>query len=273
MSSVRRLFTDHGAPAPIILWNPDTRMDGNSLLNQFSRLCDQISDSAGCIQSERLSMRTFGTMADWLMRLKPEGAPSLYRYVHFGSGIATVFGRDMTGACSNDFGGHTSAFFATVYQAAARRQQRVMTVHQTPHQIFVSSWRRLIMPVVDASGAHDGFLVFKIPENELRSGLEIVPAPILIADADMIVRYANKGAREAFDGGAYGPWNRSLFDYAALDLEPDDSPTDILRRGIVHTCITRYVHHQQIGRYQAKISAMMHHGTAFYVILLQTRLQ
>jgi hypothetical protein len=125
------------------------------------------------------------------------------------------------------------------------------------------------VPVCDPSGEVVRMLVLSRPENELRAGLEILPVPVLIVNADHVVCYANKTAPESFDGGNYGPWTRMIFDYAGLDLEIRERPEDILAHGITQTSTCRHVKLQQIGSSRAMISATRYKDKAFYVVLVQ----
>lgn len=268
-SGVTALFDCVGAPAPLVLWSPDTRMAGAALVNRFADICDKLATEDGCIPRARFSLDRFSRMADWMMVLSPESDRRSYVYDHYGAGIAQVYGVDMTGQDISRFQGHISRFFMATYTAAARRRERLMTLHQPPRQVFVTQWRRYVVPLTGPAGEDAGFVVLNTPENELRAGLEVLPLAVLIADADQVVRYANKAARERFDKGADGPWTRSLFDYGGLDLDIAAAPGDILLQGAVQTTTCRNVDHNQIHRFSVTVSATLHHDVAFYVILLQ----
>lgn len=268
---IRDQFAATGAPAPYIQWAPDPRTAEHTIVHNFSDVCDSISGNTSSIPVEMLDLSMFGNMKDWLLLLTPTSEGAEFRYDHYGQGIARVYGRDMTGRTTADFPGHISDFYCLVYRAVMARKQRVMTVHQPPNLVFVSQWRRLVVPITDIDGNVVQILTLNLPENELRAGLEILPDPVLIVSADRIVCHANKQARQAFDDGAFGPWNRTIFDYAALDLEIRESPAEILEKGIVQTSLCRHIRHTQMGAYEATISAALHHEVAFYVILLRSR--
>jgi hypothetical protein len=270
LRKIRSEFTAEGAPAPFVLWSPDLDLVENPLFRQFARICDHLGHGSASVPDHALkNLNAFGGMKDWLMLLSISPEANSFVYEHYGSGIARVYGQDMSGRSTRDFPGHISNFFTLIYQAVIARKQRVLTNHRPPSRVFVSTWRRLIVPVESADGMVNKILVLNLPETELRAGLEILPVPVLIVDEDHIVRYANKQACQAFDGGAHGPWNRSVFDYAALDLQIRENPAEILDRGIVQTSRCRHVKHTQMGIYNATISATLHHDIAFYVVLLQ----
>jgi PAS domain-containing protein len=270
MSAAAALFADAGAPAPLLIWSPHVHLTEHRLIDRFADICDSLAPAGGPIPIGKVDLNRFGAMQEWLMQLMRAPSGELV-YRHYGSGIARAYGQDMTGASTHDFPGHIGTFFTALYEAAAHRCERVLSVHQPPAQVFVSTWRRLIVPLVDDNAERVcGFLALNYPENELRAGLEVVPIPVLIMDRTHVVRFANKVARETFDSGSFGPWNRSVFDYAGLDLEIEDSPDAVLRSGFSRSRATRHFTHQAVGRYDAVISATTHHGTAFYVVLLNS---
>ncbi|MDK3072596.1 hypothetical protein QO034_05695 [Sedimentitalea sp. JM2-8] len=269
MKKVRSEFTEVGAPAPLVLWSPDLDLMENGIFRRFADTCDRLSQGDIAIPAGALDLNAFGGMKDWMILLSrlPDGEN--FYYDHYGRGIARVYGQDMAGRSTQDFPGYIGNFFSVIYQAVIKQKRRVLTVHRPPNRVFVSTWRRLIVPVTSDDGEVVRILVLNTPENELRAGLEILPVPVLIVDTDHIVCYANKQACQAFDGGSHGPWNRSVFDYAALDLQIKESPAQILEHGIVQTSRCRHIKHTQIGCYEATISATLHHDIAFYVVLLQ----
>lgn len=269
LQTAGKLFAEADTPPPFVLWNPNPHTFERGVVQQFANICDRLSQGAEAIPHDALDLGDFGGIRDWLMVLTTTEDSSVFRYEHYGSGIARSYGKDMTGCTTDAFPGHISAFFTATYQAVRHRKERLMTVHQPPRSVFVSTWRRMIVPVVDGDGQVVQFLVLNVPENELRAGLEILPVPVLIVDKDHCVCYANKQARQEFDAGGFGPWGRTVFDYAALDLAIKETPAQILENGIVQTSQCRHIKHTQIGGYQATISAALHHDVAFYVVLLQ----
>ncbi|MEY8827602.1 hypothetical protein AB9K34_04160 [Sedimentitalea sp. XS_ASV28] len=268
-NDIAEAFARAGAPAPHVIWQPHAGIVLCRSTTTFHLACDQIAQNSGSIAMEDLDLAYFGSMKDWLAVLEPIADDRGFRYTHFGREIARTYGQDMTGKTTNDFPDHIRQFYNAIFKDVSERKERVLTVHQPPDQVFATVWRRLIVPLIDRSGKAAQILAFNYPDNELRAGLEILPAPVLIVDAQHIVRHANKSARQNFDAGHYGPWTRSVFDYAGLDLEIRERPEDILAGGITQTSICRHLRHLRIGQYHATISAAPYKGTVFYVVLLQ----
>lgn len=262
-------FVEAGSPPPFVMWRPHPGMVECGSTTAFHNACDRLTAGKNAIAEDDLDLTFFGSMRDWLSIAEVTEDGSAYRFTHSGLGITRFYGPDLTGKTTAEFPDHISKFYTAMFHEVRQRKERVLTVHQPSDQMFVTTWRRLLVPVVDGSGNVVRILTSNSPENELRAGLEILPASVLIVDADHVVRYANKTARQSFDAGNYGPWSRTMFDYAALDLEIRERPEDILSYGITQTSTCRHIKHQQMGRYQATVSAALYKGTAFYVVLLQ----
>lgn len=270
IDQVRALFAQAGAPAPTIVWSPDPSLHSDRRMRRFVERCDKLGLPGGPVPDCLAIPEMFGPLSEWMMILRYDDQGDLI-YDHYGSGITHAYGTDMTSASPRDFPGHIAPFFTAVYAAAGARGERVLTRHQPPKQVFVTSWHRLIVPLEHLDGKISGFIVLNLPENSLRAGLEILPVAVLIVDDGKIVRHANRCAREAFDQARFGPWTRSLFDYAHIDLRLLVPPGDLLVRGRLLQESCRHVCHDQITPYSALVNATLHHGTAFYVITLQPK--
>lgn len=268
MTGLAEFFLSQGAPVPSMTWAPDPDLSGHAIEVHFARLCRAQVGPDGSIRRRDLLMEKFGSMAEWIGLLGRRANGALY-YVHIGAAVAAVLKRDMVGGMPGDFDNYLAVYLPATYHAAAIRNTPLLAIHRPPGQSFATTWRRSIVPLVDEHGDNDGFLVLNCVANDLRAGLEILPVSVLIANADMTVCYANKEARKTFDRGAFGPWSRSLFDYAGLDLRIDASPDDILRRGVPQGMTCRHVGQQRIGTYHVTLSAAMHYGKAYYVLMVQ----
>lgn len=268
MTGLAEFFLSQGAPVPSMTWAPDPYLSGNAIEHRFAEICSGQAGPDGAIGRQDLQLDEFGGMAEWITILARRGDGALY-YTHIGSAVAAVLNQNMIGREPGDFDNYLAVYLPATYQAAAMRNTTLLAIHRPPGQNFATTWRRSIVPLVDDQGRNDGFLVLNCVANDLRAGLEILPASVLIADADLTVCYANKEARKTFDRGAFGPWTRSLFDYSGLDLRVDASPDDILRRGVPQGVNCRHVGQQRIGTYRVTLSAAMHYGSAFYVLLVQ----
>ncbi len=183
--ALRRMFNEMGAQAPRIVWSPAPDDLASPVLRRFAETCEAWMDDTGHVPSERFDTEALGALKDWLMIVEPENGD--FRYTYYGARIADHYGRDMTGQRVRDFGGHISLFFEGLYLAAQSRREWVMSEHEPPKSVFVRAWRRLIVPLFGSDGdAVARFAVLNLPENELRAGLDLVPDPVFVADAERL---------------------------------------------------------------------------------------
>jgi PAS domain-containing protein len=279
-----RLFRANGAAAPRLLWSPAEADLENRLLRQFFARCRLAAErEALCVTD--LGPDSFAGLEDWLLRLSieyardtgasgPAGA-TRFRYGAYGRVLQTHRGRDMTGALVGAHGGHIGLFFDAVYRAVMRRGEWLFSVHEPPKTIFAQAWHRLIVPVFDTRGGSVVEIVaLVVPENEYQAGLEIIPDPVLIADADLIVRFANRAAREVFGQTVYHTAREmTLADFAGIDLGRPPPPEEMMRHGAVRDEIALVIRDRLVTRFSMTLSAVSQGGRAFYVVMLRPDLR
>jgi hypothetical protein len=95
----------------------------------------------------------------WLMILDPLEGGADFKYRLYGSSIAEVTGRDLTGCKVSDSFPAFAAFTNVVYRDAMRDRRPVLTRHSPPKQIAVARWERLILPFAGSDGSVARFLV------------------------------------------------------------------------------------------------------------------
>lgn len=267
--TIEQAFDAAGSPPPIVSWESETHRAKYKTFQQFEDICNTLSGGEAAIPEDALDLSRFGSMQDWLVLSKPVKDGDKFQYAYFGKGLTQVLGQDLSKKCTDEYPDHVDRFISAINRDVMTRKRRVTTAHHTAGQLFVSLWWRSIVPVCNQHGETVGLLAHNYPENELRAGLEIIPVPVLILDDDHRVCYSNKAARQKFDQGRYGPWDRALFDYAGLDLHIRDNPEDILASGLTQTTSCRHIMYQRLGKYQATVSATLYRERAFFVVLLQ----
>jgi hypothetical protein len=95
----------------------------------------------------------------WLMIIDPLDGGADFKYRLYGSSIAELMGRDLTGCKVSDTFPEVAAFTSEVYRGVMRDARPVLTRHTPPQAIVVSRWERLILPFGDADGRVARFLV------------------------------------------------------------------------------------------------------------------
>jgi diguanylate cyclase (GGDEF)-like protein/PAS domain S-box-containing protein len=229
-ADLNRLFLAAKARPPLVVWRPDPAMLRSPVLVRLEAAWRQARDPAcGLPAADAARALARGRDADWTMLLAPPDRPGAtaatadgrrgrrrppldrFVYHHYGAGIARQYGRDMTGRTMAAFPGHIGTFFAAVYEAVRLRAEPIFTEHEPPATVLVRSWRRLVLPFADATGAVAGFVVGNIPESAVGTLLDVMHDAALVTDGDGLIRLANRAAA-ALLGGRGAPLEGSPLD-------------------------------------------------------------
>jgi hypothetical protein len=116
----------------------------------------------------------------WLMLIDPVDRGGDFRYRLYGSSIADVIGRDLTGCLVSDSFPAFARFASDVYRRSMILQRPIMTRHSPPPRIPVVAWERLILPLApDAPSSDIRFLVGARPLSVRRETTnERLPWPL-----------------------------------------------------------------------------------------------
>ena len=263
-------FSDRGAPVPSVIWSPKPHQLMHPLIDRFWHICSGLCRDDGLFHATDLRLADFETLADWTMVVRIEPASGTLTYAHYGKGIADHFGSDMTGLTTDHFGGHISQFFNATYREVSRRKEWVLTEHEPPKQVFVCSWRRLLLPLIGAENNVTGFLAINVPESPLRAGLDLVPEPLFVLDACGSVRFANTFARTLFGIHATVSKEVSFAEVTGIELKPPDAPEEMFARTIVDNRVERLrVGDRLEDDFLITISGAIHSGNAYYIVMLR----
>jgi len=267
-SALRRIFNDHGAREPFIIWSPTQDELHSPQIRRFAEICRGFADDQGRVARAAFQLSAFEQLADWIMLLEPDG--DVYRYVHYGAGIAEFYGRDITGETTETFTGHIAQFFKALYRAVEQRGEWVLSEHEPPAAVFVRSWRRLIVPLMGEDGSTvAGFAVANLPENDLRAGLELMVDPVFVIGADQQVHFANRAAHKIFGIATHGTQGVSLRTLTGITLDTDQSPEALLSAQAHEDTIELTVRGGIAERLVMTLSAAEHRGTALYVAVMR----
>ena len=261
-------FRANGAAPPSMIWSPINSQISNPIIERFANLCRRKLRPNGSLYRADFTLEEFGSLTDWVMLVDLDIARSRLVYTHYGAGISRHFGRDMTGRTTDDFPSHIGQFFLATYKASARRREWLLTDHEPPEQVFVNSWRRLLVPVHNSNNSVDGFIALNVPENPLRAALDIMPDPVFVLDKTQSIRYTNPKAAELFP---QWPSKRDANDFRSItgiDLDLHILPSTMVERNVVDT----KVHNVPIADGAPEdvlttVSAALYRGRAFYIVL------
>lgn len=268
-NELKKLFAQAGSSPPRIIWSPKSADYSNPLIALFADACHTLAQPDGRVLAEDFDVYTFRPLQEWLMHVDIEDGGKVFRYLHYGDAIANIHGRSLLGKTTKAFGGHVSLFFTAIHNAVLHQQDWMLTIHTPPQKVFARQWELLIVPLFDDAGAVVQFIVLNVPDNKLRPGLDIIPDPVLIVDADMIVRYANRIARETFGHQDHFSTQIDLFTYSGIDIEMPAAPHELAKSYAVHDVVSLVLRDTIIQRFMLTISATEQWGTACYVITMR----
>lgn len=265
------LFGAEGARAPIVVWDPGPADLEHPLLRNFLHAAHAARDADGRVPLAWIDSPEFAMFSDWTMVLTPVTGLSDFHYDHYGPEIARAYGKDATGGRTSDFSGHIASFFLALYQAVIRRGQIASSEHEPPLQVFVRTWRRVIVPVFAPDGTVAKIAAINIPDNELRAGLDALPDAILVVDPTGRVCFANKPAFEFFEhSGTLAP-GKTLSEFTGLDVQLPETPDDAIRGGPGHAVRHLVVRNSVIVPVQVTIGATLYRDTTFYIVSVRAK--
>lgn len=266
-STVSDLFAQNETGAPAVLWNPSVFDVSHPIIKSFA----DFMQAEGAVQKSPIGSEIGNlesqNFAPWIMVLEPVPDRSDFRYLQYGSEIAKMFGRDLTGQCTSEIGGHISKFFIALYSAVITRKQCVLSVHVPPMGVFATVWRRLIFPVLDELGRVYMIAAVNVPDNELRAGLEALPDPALVTQTDGVLLYANASARRLFGEPALPRDHISDYCDMNIELPPDAEGLAKAETSIISQLIGS--RNQVLVHFELRMNATFFRGTPYFVIQMR----
>ncbi len=263
-------FEAQGFDAPLISFDPTPMELPNPKLVGFHSACRRMASQNGRIKACDFDVEAVSHLSDYLMMLDVEQDGQVFRYSYYGDAINNFRGLGMLGRTSDFFSGHISRFFTATYRAAWLRKVPVFTIHEPPKRVFVSAWKRLIIPLFNEHLTDVvRFAVLNVPDNDLRAGLDVVPDPVVVADRDMVLRYANLAATKMFGSSMQFGARLNVTEFAGLDLDIPESPETLAGHGAVRDMASIALRGHMIQRFFVTVSGLVMNKRAFYVISLR----
>lgn len=172
-------FTDNGAPAPRIAWDPaDADLPPGPLqflVRYWRRHCPEGElPDFGIVDPIALK-----PALGYLMLLDVLEDGWDYRYRIYGSEIASRFGRDLTGRRTSDIAktAFTGIFYIAGYRATLSRRIPLFTVSSSPSYVAAVDWWRLVLPLADREGRVGRILVGNMPGDWRAPTAPLPPRP------------------------------------------------------------------------------------------------
>lgn len=166
-ASTGKLFQDQDLQAPQLLWNPAPAQLPLSRLARLLTYWQELRGERELPAARDIDPLDFKYALGYIMLLDVIDGGADFHYRLYGTEIANAYKRDMQHLRTSAFDGVIKAFFLSVYRAVLIRRKPIFSVHQPPRNVYVRSWRRLILPLSDGKdpGEICRFLVGNIPED------------------------------------------------------------------------------------------------------------
>lgn len=163
---------------PFVQDNPDAAAFEDRRLGQLLAYWQALPRVGDLPAAETIDPAALVFILGWLMIIDPieDGADFSYRL--YGTNIAEVMARDLTGCKLSDSFPEVAAFAGDVYRQAMRDRRPVLTRHTPPRQIVVSRWERLILPFAGPDGSVVRFLVGAVVLGMRRTEKRRLPWPL-----------------------------------------------------------------------------------------------
>jgi hypothetical protein len=170
--SARRLLD------PFVKEDPDPGSFEDRRLAQLLDHWRGITGTADLPPAEAIDPAALVFILGWLMIMDPLDGGSDFKYRLYGSRIAELTGRDLTGCKVSDSFPDFAAFTSEIYRSAMQTRRPVLTRHTPPKVIVVARWERLILPFAGADGGVARFLVGAVPLGQRPTPKRRLPWPL-----------------------------------------------------------------------------------------------
>lgn len=164
-SELQTYFTARGARLQDLLWSPAPDALSHETMRFLVEYWHRLRGNDPLPPADAVSpfdlRPALGHIA--LIEVLDDGWDGRFRL--YGSKIAEVYGRDMTGrrVSEIDGGNYISQFFRALYRAAWLRREAFFTHHFPPAHVSVESWQRLALPFCGPDGTVTRFLACNFP--------------------------------------------------------------------------------------------------------------
>jgi hypothetical protein len=155
IAPIAAVFAADGAPAPELVWNPAVEQASAEPLCFLTSYWHGIAAEGQLPHFKQIDPTELRPALGYVMLLDAVDEGRDFRYRLYGSIIASISGFDMTGKLLSE---HPSTAYATEFgiatsRAALRRRQSIYTVRSPVGAEQTTSWQRVVLPLVDDSGA------------------------------------------------------------------------------------------------------------------------
>ena len=165
---INNLFQAQSLAVPVFVWNPRAEQIEPDILRQLLTYWHDLRGDRVFPEPREIDPFDFKFALGYIMLLDVIDQGADFRYRLYGTKIAQAYRKDMQDMRTSVFEGVIREFFTAVYRAVLIRRIPIFTEHEPPANVYVSSWRRLILPYGANQDRIERFMVGNVPKNPVR---------------------------------------------------------------------------------------------------------
>jgi hypothetical protein len=165
IAAIASVFARHGAPPPLLVWNPAIDEVGAEPLRALAAYWRGIGGSGALPHLRQIDPAGLRPALGYVMLLDAVEDGRDFRYRLYGSIVSGVSGFDMTGKLLSEHpaNAYVTEFGIATYRAALQRREPVYTERSPVGAAQTTLWQRLALPLVDDSAAVARFVIGTVP--------------------------------------------------------------------------------------------------------------
>lgn len=167
---INSLFQAQGLREPCFLWDPRPEQVEPDPLARLLSYWNDLRGDRVFPEPREIDPFDFTFALGYIMLLDVTDDGADFRYRLYGTKIAQAYQKDMQDLRTSVFEGVIREFFIAVYRAVLIRRVPIFTQHEPPPNVFVTRWRRLILPYGRGEDRIERFMVGNMPRNPAESG-------------------------------------------------------------------------------------------------------
>jgi len=154
IGTIVRVFMQHGAGAPELVWEPSPEQLPAPPLRFLAEHWRRLAPAAGPPHRRHIDPLELRPALGYLMLLEPVDDCRDFRYRLYGSELSRISGLDMTGRLLSQhvISRYAADFGIAVYRAAALRGRPLYSSRSPVGAEDTNRWARLALPFVDDDG-------------------------------------------------------------------------------------------------------------------------
>jgi PAS domain len=165
LEPVRHVFRKKGASGPDVIWSPSVAQVRSSPLRALLEYWTALRKGGGVPAIGRIDPLGMRDALGYVMLVDVVEKGHDFRYRLYGSSLASASELDMTGRLlsTHAASAYIREFSLATYRASLARREPSFSEYGPAGTLVIARWQRIILPLVDGSGAIVRFLAGAVP--------------------------------------------------------------------------------------------------------------